>query len=77
MTITADHVRQLLAADSPEATLVIVAGQPKVTSDPAGEGGLTVTGRDDLVKDHGASPGDDELDRIAQTLNATVGQLGG
>lgn len=77
MTITVDHVRQLLASDAPGATLVIVAGRPRITSSPAEEGGLVVAGRDDLLRGRDTPPDDEELSRLAQSLNATVSELGG
>ncbi|SEG56331.1 hypothetical protein SAMN04489712_106304 [Thermomonospora echinospora] len=77
MTITVDHVRQLFASDEPGATLVIVAGRPQITSNPAEDDGLVVAGREDLMRGRDTPPGEDELNRLAETLNATVSELGG
>ncbi|WP_119727562.1 hypothetical protein [Thermomonospora amylolytica] len=77
MTITVDHVRELLGSDSPDATLVLVGGRPKITTTPAAENGLVVASRADLWKDRDTPPGDEDLRRLAEILNTTVSELGG
>lgn len=77
MTITVDHVRELLNSDSPDAALVMVGGRPKITTTPAAEDGLLVASRADLWKDRDAPPGEEELRRLAGVLNTTVAELGG
>jgi hypothetical protein len=79
--ITVDHVRELFAADAPDAALVLVEGRPEVVSD--GEtGGFLVARRDDLMRQSGRRDGDgplsdSELQEIAQALDVSVSELGG
>ncbi|HEX2314494.1 MAG TPA: hypothetical protein VHJ17_12195 [Thermomonospora sp.] len=77
MTITTDHVRRLLDTDAPDAALVLVDGHPEISTAPAAEGVLVVVSRDDLMRDHGQPPGEEEIRDIAQALNTAVTELGG
>jgi hypothetical protein len=75
--ITTEHVRRLLASDTPGAALVIVAGRAKVSATPAEEGGLVVATREDLLKGRNAPPDEARLEALARSLNTAVADQGG
>jgi hypothetical protein len=82
MTISADDVRRLLAADDAEAVLVLVGGRTAVigASQLASEqyrGALEVISRDDLTKRLGDAPSEHDLAEQAALLDTAVSELGG
>jgi hypothetical protein len=74
-TITPDHLRSLLDADSDTATLALLEGRIEITD--ADQGGLEVITRSELVERVGADPTDDDLTTLAGTLTAVAQELGG
>jgi hypothetical protein len=74
-TITTDHLRALLDADSDTAALGLLEGRIEITD--ANQGGLEVITRSELVERVGADPTDDELTTLAGTLTAVAQELGG
>ncbi|HZA08595.1 hypothetical protein [Mycobacterium sp.] len=82
MIITADDVRRLLAADEPDAVLVLVQGRTEVV--PSGlldsdefRGALQVATRDELFDRLGsAEPSERELEEQAAALDTAVSELG-
>jgi hypothetical protein len=75
--ITAELVRELLAAPTPDAALVLVDGEVRVSTDSDGDGGLVVARRDDLLSGQDAPSEDRELQELAQRLDTAVTELGG
>jgi hypothetical protein len=77
--ITAELVRELLAAPTPDAALVLVDGEVRVStdSDSDGDGGLVVARRVDLPVGQDAPSDDRELQELAQRLDTAVTELGG
>jgi hypothetical protein len=73
-TITADHLRMLLDADSETAALGLSEGQIEVTDDVQG---FEVITRSELIERAGSDPTDDDLTTLAGTLTAVVQELGG
>jgi hypothetical protein len=80
--ISADDVRQLLAAAEKDAILVVIEGRAEVIG--AGRlasdeyrGALEVVARDDLVRRIGESPSDHEISEQAALLDTAVSELGG
>jgi hypothetical protein len=82
MTISTDDVRRLLAAENPDAVLVLVEGRIEVigASRRASEeyrGALEVVARDDLAKRLGDSPSEHDLAEQAAELDMAISELGG
>ncbi|MGV0838255.1 hypothetical protein [Mycolicibacterium thermoresistibile] len=83
MSISTDDVRRLLAADSADATLVMVEGRVEVISagqlaDPNYRGALEVITRRDLQNRIGAGePSERELAEQAAALETALDELGG
>lgn len=83
MTITSDHLRQLLDADDDDAVLVLIEGRAEVIDsdaidDDEHRGALEVISRADLIERlDGEDPSDHEIEEQAATLDATVDELGG
>jgi NADH dehydrogenase len=73
-TITPDHLRALLDADSDTATLALLEGRVEVSD---ADQGLEVISRSELAGRLGDDPSDEELTRQAATLTAVVQELGG
>ncbi|WP_111512121.1 hypothetical protein [Mycobacterium kyogaense] len=83
MTVTSEHVHELLAADS-DAVLVLIAGRVEVISgaDIEGDdyrGALEVISRADLLERTGgeADLDDSELAAQAAALDTAITELGG
>ncbi|MCG7596431.1 hypothetical protein ACXYX3_13895 [Mycobacterium sp. C3-094] len=83
MTVTSEHVRELLAADS-DAVLVLIGGHAEVVSgtevgDDAHRGALEVISRADLLERTGGTTrlDDSELAAQAAALDTAVTELGG
>jgi hypothetical protein len=82
MTISSNDVRRLLAAEEPDAVLVLVEGRTDVigASQLASEeyrGALEVVARDDLAKRLGNAPSEHDLAEQAAELDMAVNELGG
>jgi len=86
MTITAEDVRRLLAAEEPEASIVVVEGRAEVVSAKdlgAGRyaGAVVVTDRKHLVETatelDPENPSDSDLQALAERLNTEITLLGG
>jgi hypothetical protein len=83
MTVSADDVRRLLAADEPDASLVLIEGRIQVLT--AGEkdsdayrGALELVSRDELLnRIGGREPSERELEEQAESLDVAVRELGG
>jgi hypothetical protein len=73
--ITEEHVRQLLDAEDPDATLVMVEGSPVVRSGPEADRALAVISKADLLGMGDERLGD--LTEVAATLDTVVRELGG
>jgi hypothetical protein len=73
--ITEEHVRQLLDAEDPDATLVMVEGSPVVRSGPEADRALAVISKADLLGMGDERLGD--LKEVAATLDTVVRELGG
>jgi hypothetical protein len=73
-TITPDHLRSLLDADSDTATLALLEGRIDITD---ADQGLEVISRQELAERLGADPTDDDLATLAGTLTAVAQELGG
>nr|MCW2727897.1 hypothetical protein [Aeromicrobium sp.] len=81
-TITTDHLRTLLAADSGSARLGLIGGRVEVIAADQLDtddfrGSLEVVSRDDLVARVGSDPSDETLSDEAGALTTAVRQLGG
>jgi replication-associated recombination protein RarA len=82
MLISADDVKQLLAAQD-DAVLVLIEGRTEViaqaeTDSPQYRGALQIVSRADLIKrTGGADISDHELAEQAAILDSTVSELGG
>lgn len=81
-SITTDHVRALLAAESGGAILGLIEGQVKVIDADQRDadqyaGALEVVSRDELAQRLGDDPSDDDLNTQAEALSIAVQQLGG
>ncbi|MEV7397156.1 hypothetical protein [Aeromicrobium sp. NPDC092404] len=81
-TITVEHLRQLLAADAPDAILGLVGGavevlEPGQRDDEQHRGALEVVSRSALTERLGDDPGDEQLAAEAEALATSVQQLGG
>jgi hypothetical protein len=79
--ITPDDLKQLLAAEQKNATMVLVEGRIEVIG--AGQlasseyrGAVEVISREDLVKRLGGSPSDHEVAEQAGVLDAAISDLG-
>lgn len=83
MSITSDHVKQLLESDDPEAVLVLIEGRvevitPREIESPQYRGALQVVSRDELIKrTDGADLSQHDLDEQASLLDSTISELGG
>jgi hypothetical protein len=83
MTVTADDVRRLLAADEPDATLVLIEGRVAVVTaaeldSDAYRGALELVSRDELLSRIGRRElSERELEEQAESLDVAVRDLGG
>ena len=83
MTVGAEDVRRLLAADSADAVLVLIEGRVEVAApsdlaSPDYRGALQIATREDVVKrTGGAELSDRELAEQAEDLDTAVRNLGG
>jgi hypothetical protein len=80
--ITTDDVRRLLAADEPDAVLVLIEGRTEVVPDarldlPQYRGALQVISRDELIARLGTDPSEREVEEQAAALDVAVSELGG
>ena len=73
-TITPDHLRSLLGANSDTATLSLLQGRIEITD---ADEGFEVISKSELAARLSDQPSDDELTRHAATLTAVVQELGG
>jgi hypothetical protein len=83
MIVTADDVRRLLAADEPDATLVLIEGRVAVVNavemdSDAYRGALELVSRDELLSRIGRRElSERELEEQAESLDVAVRDLGG
>ncbi|MEU8895765.1 hypothetical protein [Nocardia sp. NPDC048505] len=71
--VTVELLRELLGADAAEASLVLEAGQVRVSSEP---GGLALVSREELLERIGKEPDATQLTEQADLLNTEIRLLG-
>ncbi|WP_127783541.1 hypothetical protein [Rhodococcus sp. X156] len=78
MAVTRDDLRRLIDAGPENYRLVLEEGKAKVTdpTDEVDSADVEIINRDELVERLPAEYSDTDLDQLATTLDATVGDLG-
>jgi hypothetical protein len=78
-TITSEHLRRLLDAETDGATLGLIEGRVDLVEADSDDhrGAIEVISRDDLVERLGDDPTEETLVEQAEALTAVVHQIGG